>query len=238
MSSTGEDEAGRALRVLLEADVEPDRRVERRHLVEQDVGELVLEGVGVLGRGEVAALAAPAGDRAGHAPDHLLDGALALVRARAAAEVLLGDDVGGVLRPGRRELDAALLERRVLGVADQGIADLPLDAIDRMPRLAPPQESPQAVQKNPTENGLIVERPLHGVSWPHDHLNLRSLPPDRHGLLPVPTSTIPSVFEARTVPSKTVMTVRSACTRRTNSVPSIAALTNGVHISMEDLPAR
>ena len=44
-----EDEAGRALRVLLEADVEPDRRVEGRHLVEQDVGELGLEGVGVLG---------------------------------------------------------------------------------------------------------------------------------------------------------------------------------------------
>ena len=91
-----------------------------------------LEGVGVLGRGEVAALAAPAGDRAGDAADHLLDGALALVRAELAAEVLLGDDVGGVLRPGERELDAALLERRVLRVADHGIADLPLDGVERM----------------------------------------------------------------------------------------------------------
>ena len=71
--------ARRALRVLLEADVEPDRRVEGRHLVEQDVGELGLEGVGVLGRGEVAALAAPAGDGARHAADHLAHRALALV---------------------------------------------------------------------------------------------------------------------------------------------------------------
>ena len=41
-------------------DVEPDRRVERRHLVQQDVGELGLEGVAVLLGGEVAALASPA----------------------------------------------------------------------------------------------------------------------------------------------------------------------------------
>ena len=85
--------------LLLEAHVEPDRRVEGRHLVEQDVGELVLEGLGVVVGGEVAALAAPAGDRAGHAADHLLDRRLALGRVEPAAEVLLGDDVGGVLRP-------------------------------------------------------------------------------------------------------------------------------------------
>ena len=59
----GEDEAGRALRLLLEADVEPDRRVERRELVEQDVRQLGLERVAVLDGGEVAALAAPVGDR-------------------------------------------------------------------------------------------------------------------------------------------------------------------------------
>ena len=67
-----EDEAGGALRLLLEADVEPDGAVEGGLLVEQDVGELHLEGVGVLVGGEVAALAAPAGDRAGDAADHLL----------------------------------------------------------------------------------------------------------------------------------------------------------------------
>ena len=95
-----EDEAGGALRALLEADVEPDRAVEGGLLVEKDVGELHLERVGVLVGGEVAALAAPGGDRPGDPADHLLDRALALVGAEPAAEVLLGDDVGRVLRPG------------------------------------------------------------------------------------------------------------------------------------------
>ena len=101
VSSTLRMKQARALRVLLEADVEPDRAVEGGLLVQQDVGELGLEGVGVLVGGEVAALAAPAGDRAGDAGDHLLDRALALVGAEPAAEVLLGDDVGRVLRPAR-----------------------------------------------------------------------------------------------------------------------------------------
>ncbi len=108
----GEDEAGAALRALLEADVEPHRRVEGRHLVQQDVRQLGVEGVGVLFACEVAAGATPAGDRAGDAADHLLDRALALGRAELSAEVLLGDDVRRVLRPGLRELDAGAARRR------------------------------------------------------------------------------------------------------------------------------
>src|SRR5262249_44298112 len=127
-----EDEAGRALRVLLEADVEPDRRVERRQLVEKDIGELSLERVGVVIGGEVAALATPFRDRSGDAADHLLDRRLALGRGELSAEVLLGDDVRRVLRPGRRELDPALLERRLLRVADDRVTDLPLDHVERM----------------------------------------------------------------------------------------------------------
>ena len=64
VSSTLRMKQARALRVLLEADVEPDRAVEGGLLVQEDVGELGLEGVGVLVGGEVAAVAAPAGDRA------------------------------------------------------------------------------------------------------------------------------------------------------------------------------
>ena len=145
-----EDEAGRALlvAVLAPPDVEPHRAVEGRLLVEQDVGQLGLEGVGVLVGGEVAALAPPGGDPPGDAGDHLLDGALALRRAEPAAEVLLGDDVGRVLRPALRELDPALLERGALGIADHRVAELPLDlvegvdagggeaALDRQSRLA------------------------------------------------------------------------------------------------------
>src|SRR4030095_9154220 len=43
-----EDEARGARRLLLEADVEPDRGVERRVLVDQDRLELGLEGLGLL----------------------------------------------------------------------------------------------------------------------------------------------------------------------------------------------
>jgi hypothetical protein len=118
--------------VLLEADVEPDGGVERGGLVEKDVGELGLEDVGVGGAGEVAAVAAPAGDRAGDAGDHLLDRGLAFGRAHPAAEVLLGDDVGRVLGPALRELDVPLLEGGVVGVADDRVAKLPLDLVERM----------------------------------------------------------------------------------------------------------
>ena len=91
-----------------------------------------LEGVGVLVGGEVAALAPPVGDRAGDAADHLFDRGLALVAAELPAEVLLGDDVGRVLRPALGELDPALLEGRALGIADHRIADLPLDLVEGM----------------------------------------------------------------------------------------------------------
>ncbi len=116
--------------LLLEPDVEPHRAVEGRFLVKQDVGQLGLEGVGVLVGCEVAAVAPPAGDRPGDPGDHLLHGALALRRAELAAEVLLGDDVGRVLGPALRELDLALLERGVLRIADHRVADLPLDLVE------------------------------------------------------------------------------------------------------------
>jgi len=115
------DTAGAALRLLLEAHVEPDRRVERRHLVQQDVAELGLERVAVLLAGEVAALAAPVGDRAGDPVDHLLDRPLARRRVELATEVLLRDAVRRVQRPRLREVDVLLLER-----PDRCGAQLPL----------------------------------------------------------------------------------------------------------------
>ena len=127
-----EDEAGAALRLRLEADVEPDRRVERRVLVDEDRLELGLEGVGLLVRREVAALTAPAADRVDDAADHLLDGALALGRGHAAAEVLLRDDVRRGLRPELRELDVLLLEGRAVAAGDVRVAQLPLDRVERI----------------------------------------------------------------------------------------------------------
>jgi hypothetical protein len=138
--------AGGALRLLLEPHVEPHRRVERRDLVQKDVRELVLERLRIVVRGEVAARAPPARDRARDAADHLLDRRLALGRAELAAEVLLSDDVGRVLRPAGRELDALLLELPHLGVAD-----LPVDEIERMgPRL---REIPFDLQSRSADAG-------------------------------------------------------------------------------------
>jgi hypothetical protein len=127
-----EDEAGRALRLLLEADVEPDRRVERRHLVDEDRLELVLEGLGLGLVGEVAAVASPRADGVDDPADHLLDRALALGRGHAAAEVLLGDDVRRRLRPELRELDVLLLEDRLVLAGDEGRPRLPVDLLERV----------------------------------------------------------------------------------------------------------
>ncbi len=91
-----------------------------------------LNARGVLFGREVAPLATPAGDRPGNAADHLLDRALTLGRAELAAEVLLGDDVGRVLRPAARELDVLLLEGDAVAVPDARVAKLPLDGVEGM----------------------------------------------------------------------------------------------------------
>src|SRR6478672_10517990 len=127
-----EDEAGGALRLLLEADVEPDGAVEGGVLVDEDRLQLRLEGVGLLVVGEGASRLAPADDRVDDAADHLLDAGLALRRGEPAAEVLLRDDVRRGLRPELRELDPPLLERRPVAAGDQRVADLPLDLVERV----------------------------------------------------------------------------------------------------------
>src|SRR5439155_7260732 len=121
-----------ALRLLLEADVEPHRRVERGELVDEDRLQLVLERRGLFLVGEVAAVAPPGADRGDDAADHLLDRELALGRAHTAAEVFLRDDVRRGLRPEARELDALLLEHRLVLAGDERVARLPLDLVERI----------------------------------------------------------------------------------------------------------
>ena len=60
-----------------QADVEPDRRVERPVLIQAERRQLVVESFGVLGGGEVAVFFAPVGDRPGHAVNQLADRVLA-----------------------------------------------------------------------------------------------------------------------------------------------------------------
>ena len=59
---------------------------------------------------EVAVLDAPGGDGVHHAVGDLLQRGLALGGTRGAAEVLLGEDVGGVEAPRDGNLDLELLE--------------------------------------------------------------------------------------------------------------------------------
>jgi hypothetical protein len=103
--------------------------------------QLRVERLGFFIVREVVSLAAPVRDAVDHAVDELLDGVLADggvgVRggggglAQGAAEVLGGDDVGGVLRPAFGELDALLLEdRRAVRAGDDGRAvALPFERI-------------------------------------------------------------------------------------------------------------
>ena len=109
------------------ADVEPDRRVEAEDLVQQHPGQLVLEDLGVVVGREVAVVLAGLGVGEHDAVDQLLEALLAHVGAERAAEVLGGDDRGGVDAPEVGELDAALLEDRLAGlpVGLDDVAPLP-----------------------------------------------------------------------------------------------------------------
>ena len=98
--------------------------------MDEDELQLVLEGLGLfLGR-EVAALAAPRAGGVDDPADHLLDAVLAVGRAHAAAEVLLGHDVRGRLRPELGELHVLLLEHRLVLAGDEGVARLPFDLVE------------------------------------------------------------------------------------------------------------
>src|SRR4051812_49841125 len=104
----GVDEAGAALRPLLDTDVEPDGRVEAHLLMDEEVSELSLECGEVLITGHVVLRRRVRRDRVDDAVDELLDAALALRGADVAAEVLADHDVGGELAPEGGDLDVRL----------------------------------------------------------------------------------------------------------------------------------
>ena len=125
------------LRHALNADVEPDRGVERCLLLHDEVLELVVER-GRLGRiDEVAVLQAPRCDRVHDTVDHLAERGFPSRHADGAPEVLLGEDVGRIQAPSRRHLHADLLEGDRTGavVGDARVAALPDHLVIGMPRL-------------------------------------------------------------------------------------------------------
>ncbi len=114
--------------------VEPDRRVEAEDLVEQHPGQFVLEDLGVGARGEVAVLAASRAVGVHDPVDQLPQRPLPARRAGRPAEVLAGNNVGGVHRPELRELHSPLLEvdRAVPPVGHDDVPGLPGDLVVRV----------------------------------------------------------------------------------------------------------
>ena len=114
------------------AHVEPHRRIERRLLLQEQVGELVVEDGRVFGGAEVAAGDAPVANGLGHAGDERAHTALALGRAQRAVQIFAGDDVGRRHRPVLGDLDVFLLEDdAALRVGDLRGAQLPLQLVVR-----------------------------------------------------------------------------------------------------------
>ena len=96
--------------------------------MEAQPGQLAIEALAILRRGEVAVFEAPIGDRAGDAVDQLLNTVFALGRADFAVEVFAADDVRRQLAPERRDFAVGLLEDQFAVLAfDLGAADFPID---------------------------------------------------------------------------------------------------------------
>ena len=153
--------------------VEPDRAVERRLLIDEQVLQLVAERLQLVFAGEVLLRARPLGDRVDDAADQLLDAALALGRADLPAEVLRDDDVGRLLRPELRDLDVALLEDDLaLLVADDGRADLPFDLVERIDTF--PGEEPGVLKPGDVAGSRHGSRSTGG---PGCRVSCRSTPP-------------------------------------------------------------
>ena len=116
------------------ADVEPHGRVERRSLRVQQVREFGPEQRGSRRIREVAVAFAPLRNRADDAINYLSQRGFPGGSAQGAPEVLLGQDVGGVLGPIGGYFHAGLLEsHRSVAVVDQAsVAALPGDAVGRI----------------------------------------------------------------------------------------------------------
>jgi hypothetical protein len=102
--------------------------------VDDQVAQLVGEGLGLGRLGEVAVLQTPGGDGVDDPVDHLLERGLPPGLAEGATEILLGQDVGRVEAPPLRHLDALLFEGddAVPVVRDARITPLPLDLVVRV----------------------------------------------------------------------------------------------------------
>ncbi len=108
--------------LMVEADVEPNRAVERSVLIEAEPGQFVVENLGGFCVGEIAVGQAAIGDRAGDAMDQLPDGSLAPAVMRigsvrdVAVKVFRDRDLGRERAPAFRHLDILLFENHLAAV--------------------------------------------------------------------------------------------------------------------------
>ena len=120
--------------VLVEqADIEPDRRIERGVLMNAEPRQVAVEILGVGGRGEIAVLQAPIGDGAADAVDKLPHAPLPLRRAVFAVKIFIDYDVRCQLAPKYRNLAVFLFEKNLAAFAlDGGRPRFPLNRIKRL----------------------------------------------------------------------------------------------------------
>ena len=117
--------------LVVEAAVEPDRRIEGAVLVDAQPGQFVAENFSVFRRGEIALGLAPIGNCARDAADKLLDAMFAFAGAVLAVEIFGDDDFRRQDRPTLRDLDVLLFEDRLAGfIRDFGSPPFPLEFIE------------------------------------------------------------------------------------------------------------
>ena len=92
------------------ADVEPDRRVERSILADENMNEFIVKSGAVFGSAEVALGQPPVANGFGDAAHELAHAGFALGGAERAVQIFRGHDVGGGHRPVFGDFDVLLLE--------------------------------------------------------------------------------------------------------------------------------
>src|ERR1700722_5539454 len=98
------------------------------------IGQLMLENLGVVLASEIAVLATALAIGADYPVNKLLEAPFPLRGAHRAAEVLRGDDVRCIYRPGIGELDPVLLkvDRAVTPVRHDHVAAFPVHLVVRV----------------------------------------------------------------------------------------------------------
>ena len=112
--------------LVKQAHVEPDRRIERRHLVQANPCQVAIERLAILGRGKDLVLDSPIGDRPTHAMNQLPDALFAFGRTILAVEVFAHHDVGSQLAPRSGDFGVGLLKEHLAPFAlDRRSAEIP-----------------------------------------------------------------------------------------------------------------